>query len=99
MRNLNIKIPGYKSSGTAKTNRWIAGAISVLVLGFFLYCFSDLCSTLAHVVFAQSPVSPVIRWLLALIVLFVCVFGCYALIDEFRRGPKRKRKQRDEHDA
>jgi TRAP-type C4-dicarboxylate transport system permease small subunit len=98
MRNLNIKIPGFKPSDN-RPNRWIGATLCVLILGFFLYWFSDLSTTLAHVVFANSPVSPIIRWLVVLIVLAICVLGCYAFIDVLRHGPRRKRRQKDEPDA
>ena len=100
MRNLNIKIPGLKRKTTnSKTARWITGTFCVFLFVGFLFCFSDLSSQLAHVVFTQSSVSPVIRWLLVSLALAVCVLGCYVFIDVLRHGDRRKRRQKDEHDA
>lgn len=98
MRNLNIKIPGYKSTGT-RPSRWITGPISFLMLAFFLYGFSDLSSTLAHIVFAQSPVSPVVRWLVTSLVLVAYALGLCVFVHVWRRGAKPKHRQRDEHDT
>jgi len=95
MGNLNIKIPSYKTSGS-KPIPWITGMICVLVGAFFLYGFSDLSFKLAHIVFARSSISPVIRWLMTLVVLLAYALGLCLFIRMFRRGTKQKYARRDE---
>jgi uncharacterized membrane protein len=80
-------------------NRWVIGIVYVVFLAVALYCFSDLCATLAKADFGQSRFPPIVCWLATCLVLALAVFFFYAIIDEWRHGPRRMRKQRDEHDA
>jgi uncharacterized membrane protein len=80
-------------------NRWVIGIVHVVFLAVALYCFSDLCASLARADFGQSPFSPVVCWLATFLVLALAVFFFYIIIDEWRHGPRRKRRQRDENDA
>jgi len=79
-------------------NRWVRGFILAAVIAVFIYGFSDLCATIAHGVYGRS-LHPVAFWVATGFVLVMTVWFIYIVIDEWRFGPRQKRRQRDEHDA
>jgi len=73
-------------------NRWVNGAIHVAVLTVFLFCFPDAVAAWAKG-FYGPPRHPVAFWLATGFTALLSVWFFYAIIDEWRHGPKRLRKK------
>jgi p-aminobenzoyl-glutamate transporter AbgT len=79
-------------------NRWVTGVILASVIAVYVWGFSDFCATIAHRVYGR-PLHPAAFWVAIGFVLVLSVWFIYIQIYEWRFGPRRKRREKDKHDA